>query len=88
MLPRIRQHVRCRWASVLASAMRHGLRHRPQVADAVVIGSKIIQLIGDQPRDAGRRGGTRFLQGIRSALDSTIRCGTPPTLNRRCHELA
>ena len=39
------------------------------VADAVVIGSKIIQLIENQPRDQVASVARDFLQGIRSALD-------------------
>ena len=41
-----------------------------KVADAVVIGSKIIQLLGDQPRDRVAQVAQNFLQEIRNALDS------------------
>lgn len=40
------------------------------VSDAVVIGSKIIQLIEDQPYERVNAVATDFLRGIRSALDS------------------
>ena len=40
------------------------------VADAVVIGSKIIQLIEDQPRDQVAPAAAEFLRGIRAALDT------------------
>jgi tryptophan synthase alpha chain len=40
------------------------------VADAVVIGSKIIQLLEDQPRDKVAQTAQNFLREIRSALDS------------------
>jgi tryptophan synthase alpha chain len=40
------------------------------VSDAVVIGSKIIQLLDDLPRDKAIATVSEFLQGIRSALDS------------------
>jgi tryptophan synthase alpha chain len=40
------------------------------VSDAVVIGSKIIQLIEDAPREAVATTVSTFLQGIRAALDS------------------
>ena len=50
-----------------ARALVHRLRAR---ADAVVIGSKIIQLLGDQPRDRVAQVAQNFLQEIRNALDS------------------
>ena len=40
-----------------------------KVADAVVIGSKIIQLIEDEPREKVGETAQRFLHGIRVALD-------------------
>jgi tryptophan synthase alpha chain len=40
-----------------------------RVADAVVIGSKIIQLIDEQPRDRVVPVAAEFLAGIRGALD-------------------
>jgi tryptophan synthase alpha chain len=40
------------------------------VADAVVIGSKIIQLLEDLPRDKVGFTAQNFLQEIRTALDS------------------
>jgi tryptophan synthase alpha chain len=40
------------------------------VSDAVVIGSKIIQLIDDQPRDQVGAIAQNFLREIRTALDS------------------
>ncbi|APW36997.1 tryptophan synthase subunit alpha [Rhodoferax koreense] len=70
MLPRIRSHVN------VPVGVGFGIRDAAtaqaigRVADAVVIGSKIIQLIEDQPRDqvAATAGG--FLRGIRQALDA------------------
>ena len=41
-----------------------------RVADAVVIGSKIIQLLEDQPREKVGSTAQTFLAGIRQALDS------------------
>jgi tryptophan synthase alpha chain len=41
-----------------------------RVADAVVIGSKIIQLLEHQPRDKVGPTAQTFLQEIRTALDS------------------
>jgi tryptophan synthase alpha chain len=40
------------------------------VADAVVIGSKIIQLLEDKPRDQVAPTAQNFLRDIRAALDS------------------
>ncbi len=69
MLPRIRQHVS------VPVGVGFGIRDAAtakaisQVADAVVIGSKIIQLIEDQPRDRVAMTARNFLQEIRLALD-------------------
>jgi tryptophan synthase alpha chain len=41
-----------------------------KMADAVVIGSKIIQLIDNQPRDKVVGVASEFLSGIRAALES------------------
>ena len=69
MLPRIREHVS------LPVGVGFGIRDAitakaiGQVADAVVIGSKIIQLIENQPRDQVAAVAHEFLQEIRAALD-------------------
>jgi tryptophan synthase alpha chain len=73
MLPRIRQHVK------LPLGVGFGIRDAATAcavarsADAVVIGSRIIQLIGDLPRDAVTPAARAFLQGIRDALDAQSR---------------
>jgi tryptophan synthase alpha chain len=62
MLPRIRQH--------MSGAGRRGFWHPrrgdrqsiSRVADAVVIGSKIIQLLEDQPREKVVQNGPKFLR--------------------------
>ena len=70
MLPRIREHVK------LPLGVGFGIRDAQsacavaRVADAVVIGSKIIQLIGDLPRDQVVAAAHGFLKQIRSALDA------------------
>jgi tryptophan synthase alpha chain len=70
MLPRIREHVS------VPVGVGFGIRDAAtakaisQVADAVVIGSKIIQLIDQQPRDQVVPVVREFLTGIRSALDA------------------
>jgi len=70
MLPRIRQFVN------VPVGVGFGIRDATtakaigKVADAVVIGSKIIQLIDDQPRNEVVEVAGDFLRGIRTALDS------------------
>ena len=69
MLPRIRQHVK------LPLGVGFGIRDAQSAcavarsADAVVIGSRIIQLINDLPREQVVPAARDFLQGIRAALD-------------------
>ncbi|MBI2770102.1 MAG: tryptophan synthase subunit alpha [Burkholderiales bacterium] len=70
MLPRIRTHVK------LPVGVGFGIRDAAtaqaigKVADAVVIGTKIIQLIQDQPHEKVVPVAIEFLRGIRSALDA------------------
>jgi len=69
MLPRIRQHVS------IPVGVGFGIRDAEtakavgKVADAVVIGSKIIQMIENQPRDTAVATVHAFLSEIRTALD-------------------
>lgn len=69
MLPRIRKHVN------VPVGVGFGIRDAAtakaigKVADAVVIGSKIIQLIEYQPRDKVAAVAQAFLREIRTALD-------------------
>ena len=68
-LPRIRRHVN------IPVGVGFGIRDAAtakaigKVADAVVIGSKIIQLIENQPRDQVAGAAQAFLKEIRTALD-------------------
>ena len=70
MLPRIRQHVE------IPVGVGFGIRDAATakaigtVADAVVIGTKIIQVIADQPRSKVIPSVQEFLREIRMALDS------------------
>ena len=70
MLPRIRQYVS------VPVGVGFGIRDAAtaktigRVADAVVIGSKIIQLIDELPRDQVAPVARDFLRNIRTALDS------------------
>jgi tryptophan synthase alpha chain len=70
MLPRIRSHVK------VPVGVGFGIRDAAtataigKVADAVVIGTKIIQLLEGQPRDKAIAAVAGFLREIRSALDA------------------
>lgn len=70
MLPRIRQHIH------VPVGVGFGIRDAQTaqaigaVADAVVIGSRIIQLIGEQSRAEVAPVAQAFLQDIRTALDA------------------
>jgi tryptophan synthase alpha chain len=70
MLPRIRQHISVPVGVGFGIRDAETAKTISKVADAVVIGSKIIQLIEHQPRDSVGATAQTFLQGIRSALDS------------------
>jgi len=70
MLPRIRQHVS------VPVGVGFGIRDAAtakaigRVADAVVIGSRLIQLIENEPADKVNAVAAEFLSGIRQALDA------------------
>ena len=70
MLPRIRQHVSVPVGVGFGIRDAATARAIGKVADAVVIGSKIIQLIDAQPRDKVVKIAGDFLREIRTALDS------------------
>jgi tryptophan synthase alpha chain len=70
MLPRIRQHVKIPVGVGFGIRDADSARAVSRVADAVVIGSRIIQLIDNQPREKVVQVASDFLSGIRSALDS------------------
>ena len=69
MLPRIRRHVRVPVGVGFGIRDAATARAIGKVADAVVIGSKIIQLIENQPRDKVAATARDFLTEIRAALD-------------------
>jgi tryptophan synthase alpha chain len=70
MLPRIRQHVSVPVGVGFGIRDAATARAIGAVADAVVIGSRLIELIERQPRDAVIPAAETFLREIRSALDS------------------
>ena len=70
MLPRIRSHVQIPVGVGFGIRDAATARTISKVADAVVIGSKIIQLLDDQPREQVPLTARNFLREIRTALDS------------------
>ena len=70
MLPRIREHVHIPVGVGFGIRDANTARAIGQVADAVVIGSKIIQLIENQPHDQVVPVAENFLRDIRTALDA------------------
>ena len=72
MLPRIRQHVRVPVGVGFGIRDAATARAISKVADAVVIGSKIIQLIEHQPREQVAAVARDFLIEIRAALDLAL----------------
>jgi tryptophan synthase alpha chain len=70
MLPRIRQHIGVPVGVGFGIRDAATARTISQVADAVVIGSKIIQLLEHQPRDKLATTAQYFLQEIRTAMDA------------------
>jgi tryptophan synthase alpha chain len=72
-LPRIRQHFS------LPVGVGFGIRDATsaaaigRVADAVIIGTRIIQLLDEQPRDRAAAVVSAFLSGVRAALDGLPR---------------
>jgi tryptophan synthase alpha chain len=70
MLPRIRQFVSVPVGVGFGIRDAQTARTIGQVADAVVIGTKVIQLIGEQARDQVAPVAQAFMREIRTALDS------------------
>ncbi len=77
MLPRIRAHVK------LPLAVGFGIRDAAiacavaEVADAVVIGSRLVQLLQNQPRDNVADAAGQFVAEIRAALDTSTGASNP-----------
>ena len=70
MLPRIRLHVSVPVGVGFGIRDAATARAIGRVADAVVIGSRIIQLIDEEPHDRVAATAEKFLREIRTALDS------------------
>jgi len=69
-LPRIRKHVKIPVGVGFGIRDEATARAIGRVADAVVIGTKVIQIVEDQPRDDVLPALSGFLREIRTALDS------------------
>jgi len=70
MLPRIREHVKVPVGVGFGIRDAATARAVGRVADAVVIGTRIIQLLDDQPRERVVPAAAAFLREIRQALDT------------------
>ena len=70
MLPRIRQHVSVPVGVGFGIRDADTARAISRVADAVVIGTKLIQLVEAQPRDLVTPVAADFLAGVRQGLDA------------------
>ncbi len=70
MLPRIRQHVQVPVGVGFGIRDAETARAVGQVADAVVIGSRLIQQIEQQPHERVAAAAADFLRPIRAALDA------------------
>ena len=69
MLPKIRQHISTPVGVGFGIRDATTAQTIAKVSDAVVIGSKIIQLLEDQPRDQVGNTAQTFLREIRTAMD-------------------
>jgi tryptophan synthase alpha chain len=70
MLPRIREHVKVPVGVGFGIRDAATARTVGRVADAVVIGTRILQLLEDLPRERVVPEAAAFLRGIRQALDT------------------
>jgi tryptophan synthase alpha chain len=70
MLPRIRQHVKVPVGVGVADAEADTARAIGRSADAVVIGSRLIQLIENEPHEKVIPVAVQFMRTIRKALDA------------------
>jgi len=69
-MPRIRKHVDLPVGVGFGIRDARGARAVAQVADAVVIGSRLVQILEAENRDNVATAGRRFMAEIRSALDT------------------
>mgnify|MGYP006280679765 CR=1 FL=1 len=72
MMPRVRKHITIPVGVGFGIRDAHTAQTLAAVADAVVIGSRIIQLVENAPRDSACQTMQAFLADIRQALDSRV----------------
>jgi len=79
MIPRIRRHVRVPVGVGFGIRDAASARAVGEVADAVVIGTRLIQILEGQTRDNAPPAARAFMAEIRAALDSlpTVKPGAP-----------
>lgn len=70
MVPRIRRHVNVPVGVGFGIRDAETAKAVARVSDAVVIGTRIVQLLEEQPRERVAATGREFIAGIRAALDS------------------
>jgi len=70
MVPRIRAHVSVPVGVGFGIRDADSARAVAQVADAVVIGTRLVQILEAEPRDNAARAGRAFMAEIRAALDT------------------
>jgi len=70
MMPRIRAHVRIPVGVGFGIRDAASARAVAEVADAVVIGAKVVQILEAEPRDNVAAAAKAFMAEIRAALDS------------------
>mgnify|MGYP001764852410 CR=1 FL=1 len=70
MVPRIRAHVSVPVGVGFGIRDAASAQAVAQVADAVVIGTRLVQILEAEPRDNVARAGRDFMAGIRAALDA------------------
>ena len=76
MLPRIRRHVRVPVGVGFGIRDAASARAVGEVADAVVIGSRLVQLLEAAPRERVAQAGAEFIAEIRAALDGITQGAT------------
>ena len=70
-MPRIQAHVKLPVAVGFGIRDAASARAVARVADAVVIGSRLVQILEAEPRDNVAAAGRRFMAEIRTALDTS-----------------
>ncbi|NRF70810.1 tryptophan synthase subunit alpha [Aquincola sp. S2] len=69
-VPRIRRHVKIPVGVGFGIRDAQSAQAVARVADAVVIGSRLVQILNDQPRETVAAAGKAFMAEIRAALDT------------------